>query len=329
LKTFEYLEPGTIKEAVSTLDKYRGKAKVLAGGTDLLVRMKQEVVTPQYLVNIKKIAGLDYIKSDGGKGIKIGALTPLRTIETSEVVQKKYGVLAQAASRVAYLQIRNVGTIAGNISQESRCWYYNQSHDWHRSWTPCYHLDGKVCYADKEAKGCQNRILQSDTAPALIALGARVKIVGGSGERVIPVKDFFKKVGNVLKPDEIITEIEIPAPSANTVGVYSRYSVRKAMDYPVVGIAVVMDLEGDLCRDIKIVSVAVSTAPVEISEVEALLKGKKINADLFDEAEQLAKAKITPQAVKLGDQSAEFKANMVGVSVKRAIGECLRLAKSG
>ncbi|MAF85341.1 MAG: hypothetical protein CL875_02495 [Dehalococcoidales bacterium] len=191
LKTFEYLEPKTVEEAISLLKKYKGKAKLIAGGTDVLVLMKQEVVTPHYLVNLKRIPGLAYINSDGGNGIKIGALTTLRAIETSSVIQEKLGVLAQAAGRVAYLQVRNVGSIAGNICQESRCWYYNQSHDWHRSWTPCYKLGGKVCYVDKEDRGCQKRILQSDTAPVLIALGARVKIVGKDGEKVIPGVDML------------------------------------------------------------------------------------------------------------------------------------------
>ena len=328
MKTFEYLEPKTVDEAVSILNKCGGKAKLIAGGTDVLVLMKQEVVTPQCLVNIKGIPGLDYINSDGGDGIKIGALTTLRAVETSSVIKEKFGVLAQAAGRVAYLQIRNVGSIAGNICQESRCWYYDQSHDWHRSWTPCYKLGGKVCYVDKRDKGCLKRILQSDLAPALIALGARVKIVGGDGEKVIPVKDFFKKVGNILKTDEILTEAQIPNQPPNTVGVYSRYSVRKSIDYPVVGVAVVMNLEEGWCRDIKIVSVAAASAPIEIDEVEALFTGKKIDSELIDKTVQVTKDKMATQAIKLGEHSADFKTNMAGVLVKRAIEACLESVKS-
>ena len=327
MKKFEYLEPKTVKEAISLLVKYKGKVRLIVGGTDLLVLMKQRLVFPQYLVNIKRIPGLDYINLDGGKELKLGALTTLRTIETSAVVREKFSILAQAASKVASLQIRNIGSIGGNICQDYRCWYYNQSHDWHRAWTPCYERGGHVCYVDKRLKGCQLMVLLSDTAPALIALDAKLKIVGGNGERVIPVKDFFKKVGNVLKPDELLTEIQIPSQPANSCGVYLRFSPRKAIDYPVVGIAVMMGVDSGVCRDAKIVSGAVACAPFELDKAEGLLKGKKIDAGIIERAAQTAKDQLAPQAISFGDHPADFKTNMAGVLVKRAIEECLKSAK--
>jgi len=330
LKKFEYFEPGTIEEAVSLFAQYRKEAKLLAGGTDLLVLLKQRLLSARYLVNIKRTSGLDYINSDDGEGLKIGALTTLSTIETSAVVREKFSILAQAASKVASLQIRNIGSIGGNICQDPRCWYYNQSHDWHRAWTPCYKLGGHVCYVDKGDKGCQKRILQSDTAPALIALGARVKVIGEGRERVIPVKDFFKKVGNVLKADEILTEIQIPNQPPHASGAYLRFSPRKAIDYPVVGIAVMMrmDPEYSLCRDIKIVFGAVTPVPFEIDEAEDLLRGKKIDSDIIDGVVQTVRDKVALQAISFGDHSADFKTDMTGVLVKRAIEECLKSAKS-
>jgi xanthine dehydrogenase YagS FAD-binding subunit len=328
LKKFESFEPKTIEGAVSLLAKYKREAKLLAGGTDLLVLLKQRLLSPQYLVNIKRIPGLDYINSNDGEGLKVGALTTLRTIETSAVVRKKFSILAQAASKVASLQIRNIGSIGGNICQDSRCWYYNQSHDWHRAWTPCYKLGGKVCYVDKGVKGCQMRVLLSDTAPALIALDAKLKIVVGNGERVIPVKDFFKKVGNVLKPDELLTEIQIPSQPVNSCGVYLRFSPRKAIDYPVVGIAVVMGVDLGVCRDVKIVSGAVASVPFEIDKAEDLLRGKKIDSDIIDGVAQTTKDQLDTQAISFGDHSADFKTNMTRVLVKRAIEECLKSAKS-
>jgi xanthine dehydrogenase YagS FAD-binding subunit len=328
LNKFEYFEPKTIDEAASLLAKYKRKAKLLAGGTDLLVLLKQRLLSPQYLVNIKRISGLDYVNSDDGEGLKVGALTTLHTIETSAVVREKFSILAQAASKVASLQIRNIGSIGGNICQDSRCWYYNQSHDWHRAWIPCYKRGGHVCYVDKGDKGCQKRILQSDTAPALIALGAKMKVVGEDGERVIPVKSFFRKVGNVLKADEILAEIQIPNQPPHASGAYLRFSPRKAIDYPVVGIAVMMGMESESCRDIKIVSGAVTPVPFEIAEAEDLLRGRKIDSDIIDRVAQTAKDKVATQAISFGDHPADFKTNITGVLVKRAIEECLKSAKS-
>jgi len=173
--------------------------------------------------------------------------------------------------------------------------------------------------------------LLSDTAPALMALGAKVKAVGENGERVIPAKDFFKISRNALKADEILTEIQIPNQPAYTSGVYLRYSPRKAIDYPIVGIAVMMrmDSEYSLCRDIKIISSAATPVPFEIDEAEELLRGKKIDSDAIEKTAQIAKDKVAPQAINFGDHSADFKTNIAGVLVIQAIEACLKSAKSG
>jgi len=327
LKKFGYCEPKTVEEAISLLNKYKGKARLIAGGTDLLVLMKQRLVRPEYLINMKGISELDYVNFDDGEGLKVGALTTLNTIETSAMVQKRFGILAQAAGKVAALQIRNIGSIGGNICQDYRCWYHNQSHDWRRFWTPCYRRGGDICYVNKGSKQCQRAYL-SDTAPALIALGAKLRVVGGKGERVIPAKDFFKKSRNILKADEILTEIQIPNQMPHTTGLYLKFSLRKAIDYPMVGIAVVMsmDSKNSLCHDIKIVSGAVTPIPLEIGEAEDILRGKKIDSDIIDRAAQTAKAKVAAQAIRSIDHSADFKTNIAGVLLKRAIEGCLRLA---
>jgi len=328
-KKFEYFEPETIEEAISLLVKYKGQARLFAGGTDLLPLMKQEVVSPQYLINIKKNPGLDYINPDNGKGLKVGALTTLHAIETSPVIREKCGILAQAASKVASLQIRNIGSIAGNICQGYRCWYYNQSHDWRKFWAPCYKRGGDICYADKGAKRCQNMVLRSDTAPALIALGAKVKLVGEDGERVIPIKDFFEKTGNRLRGDEILTEIQIPDQPPHACGVYLRWSPRRALDYPVVGTAVIMemDTENSLCRNIKIIFSSVAPVPFEVDEAEDFLRGKKIDSDIIDMAAQIVRDSVATKAIKFGDHSADYKTTMAGILIKQSIEDCLKLAK--
>ena len=322
LKKFEYFEPKSVEEAVSLLAKYKGKAKLLAGGTDLLVLMKQRLLIPQYIINIKKISDLNHINLNDGKGLKIGALTTLSSIETSTVVRKKFNILAQAASKVASRQIRNIGSIGGNICQDPRCWYYNQSHDWHRAWTPCYTLGGKVCCGDEEVKGCQRKVLLSDIAPALFALGAKIKIVRENGERIVPIKDFYKKVGNVLKSDELLTEIQIPAQLPNSIGIYSKYSPRKAIDYPMAAVAVMKKIDSGVCTDIKIISSAVTTVPFEVSEAEDLLRGNKIDSGIIEQVVQTVRDKVARHAISFGDHSADFKTEITGVLVKRALEEC-------
>jgi len=290
MKKFEYFEPSTLEEAFSLLNKYDGEIKVLGGGTDLLVAMKERELTPPYIMNIKGIPGLDYIKYEEKGDLRIGALTTIRTIETSKVIREKFSVLAQAAGLLGSIQVRNRATIGGNL-----------------------------CNAAPSA----------ETAPALIGLKAKMKLVSSKGERVVPLEEFFVGPGvTVLKKGEILSEIIVPFSPSYTKGVYIKYSPRKAMDIAVVGVAVVATLstEEKVWEDVNIVLGAVAPTPLRARKAEEALRGKKISEDLVEKAGQLAYEEVCPISdVRASD---DYRKEMVKVLVEKAIREISELKES-
>ena len=325
MRDFEYFEPTTIDEAISLLVRYGGKAKILAGGTDLLVTMKQGVVNPDCLINIKKIPDMNRIGYDEKKGFKIGALTTLLELESSLLVQEKTGVLSQAAHRVGAARIRSRGTIGGNLCQDAKCVYYPWAYLWHRPL--CYRAGGNVCYAVKGARSCQ-AMATSETAPALIALQARANIVGPQGARTVPIEDFFVEAGvTAVQGDELLIAVEIPNPPPRTSGVYLKHSLRGAIDYAVAGVAVVLTIEsnGGACRDAKIGLIGVGRVPVRASKAEGVMKGKEIEDNLIDQAAQVASGEAHPISDIHG--SATYRRKMVNHLVKRAVRQALDTVK--
>ncbi len=289
LKDFEYFEPRTIEQAISLLKEYKEKAKVVAGGTDLIVQMKLKEITPQYLVNLKTIPHLDYIDYHPKEGLRIGALTTLHALEISSVINERFPILGQAAHTIGSVQIRNLGTLGGNL-----------------------------CHAAPSA----------DTAPALMGLGARVGMISSQGERTIALEDFFTGPGKtVLQSDEILTEIQIPNPPPHTGGIYIKHSVRSAMDLAIVGVAVVITLDppNRVCRDVKITLGAVAPTPIRAHQAEGILRGKTAEDRLVEEAAQMA----SQQTRSISDirGSAEYRREMVKVLTGRAVRRALELAR--
>jgi len=325
MRDFEYFEPTTIDEAVSLLIKYGKKAKVLAGGTDLLVTMKQGMVKPDCLVNIKKIPGMTHVSYDGKKDFKIGALTTLRDLESSPPIQEKIGVLAQAARQVGAARIRSLGTIGGNLCQDVKCLYYPWACLWRRA--PCYRAGGGVCYQVKGANSCQ-AMATSETAPALIALEARASVIGLQGERTVPIEKLFVEAGvTALQDDEILTTIEIPSSPPYTSGVYLKHSLRGAIGFAIAGVAVVITLEsnGGACSDAKIGIIGTARTPIRASKAEEMLKGEKIENNLIDQVAQTASGETHPISDIRG--SATYRRRMVSHLVKRAVRQALDTAK--
>ena len=278
---FNYLEPVTIKEAVSLLSKYDGKARAIAGGTDLLVQIRGKTIKPEYVVDIGYIPGLDYINYDEKQGLSIGALATIRAIEKSDKLCRIYPVISQAAGLLGSVAIRNVATIGGNL-----------------------------CNAAPSA----------DTAPPLIGLSARARIIGPGGERLVSLEDFFTGPGEtVLKAGELLLEIQVPVPPAGTKGVYLKHG-RSAVDLATVGVAVIMALEsGGVCRDVKIVLGAVAPTPMRAKKAEGVLRGKKVEPALVEEAAQVASGEAQP--ITDVRASAEYRKEMVKVFTRRAIGQ--------
>lgn len=288
LPRFDHLEPKTTKEACSLLSKYKGKAKVIAGGTDLLPAMRNREVTPAYIINVRSIPNLDHIHYTDAEGLKIGALATLYDIESSPIIREKFPMVADAASKIGTPQVRNMGTIGGNL-----------------------------CNASPSA----------DTAPPLIGLEAKAKINGPNRERVIALEEFFIGPGeNALQADEILTEIQIPNPPPHTRGVYLKLPARTMVDLAVVGVAVVVTLD-DKERsivDAKIVLGAVAPTPVRARQAEDIIKSKAISRELIEKAAEAAAGEAKPISDLRG--SASYRKEMVNTLTKRAIRQVTALA---
>jgi carbon-monoxide dehydrogenase medium subunit len=279
MKRFGYLEPKGLDEAVAMLGRHKGKASILAGGTDLLVEIKEHIRQPDQVINIKKISGMDRLRFDPKVGLSFGALVTAREIELSPDVLRDYRGLAQAAAELGSIQVRNRATIAGN-----------------------------VCRASPSA----------DTLPPLIAEGAKAKIYGPGGEREVALEGFFLGPGKtVLQPDEILTGIVMPAVERGSASVYIKHGRRKAMELATVGVAVALTIDGRTCRKIRIVLGAVAPTPIRAKRAEALLEGQTLSDKLIDAAAQAAMEDTRPISNVRG--SAAYRREMSRVLTARAI----------
>ncbi len=315
-KKFAHVNAKTIDEASSILRA--GKAAVISGGTDLLGTMRFEILPnyPEVLVNLKTIPGLDYVKEEGGV-LKIGALTRLEDIAKNDVIRKKYTALAEGAHRTATPHIREMGTIAGNICQFNRCWYFRNPDN--RFF--CFRKGGKQCFAmagDNRyhsifgaVKYCL-AVNPSDTAPALVALDAKIK----TNKRIIEAEQFWDMTvpgSTVLAADEIVAEIQIPAPAAGAKSAFIKFAIRKSIDFPIVNCAAMIGGgNARICMN------AVYNKPYRATQAEEVIKGKSINEANADAAgaAAVASAKVLP-----GDRN-KWKIPIAKTMVKRAILAC-------
>jgi 4-hydroxybenzoyl-CoA reductase subunit beta len=284
LPKFSYVEPKTVEAACSILAEER-HAKVLAGGTDLLVNMKNRVETPDFLVNLKGVPHLNFIRPDEG-GLTIGALTPLKKIYSSREIGSKLPSLTQAASGVGSYHHQVMGTIGGNICQQNRCNYFNQSAGWHSARPKCLKMGGGVCHVVRNASECFS-CYHGELAPLLIAMSARVEVQGHENRRVIPIEDLFTGDGETplaLSQGEILTEVRIPAKAVQGISYYIKFADRGSIDFPVVGVAVwALPAEGEY----RVCFTAVDRRPVRAKQVEDFLRGQRLDAKVLSQAEEL------------------------------------------
>jgi len=301
VKEFKHFNAYSVDEAVSLMGRYGERAVVIAGGTDVLGKMKDSILPayPEALINIKTIQGLSDIKESGGM-LTIGALTLLADIADSAVIRSKYTALAQAAGRTASPHLRNMGTIGGNICQDIRCWYYrNQNNRF-----SCLRKKGGRCYAIKgdnryhsifggSVSGGCFAVHPSDTAPALVALDA--KIVTSS--RTIDAEKFFevKPVKTtVLKTDEIVTGIQVPEPAAGSSSAFLKFALRRSIDFPIVNCAVMITRKDGKVSAARICLNAVHVIPYRAGKAEQVITGRVIDEAAADEAGVAAVAEAKP-----------------------------------
>ena len=288
IKDFEYLAPKTLGEALALLDKHGDECKVIAGGQSLLILMRQGLVAPAYLIDIKGLPGLATIKLDPKEGLKIGALVTHRAIEKSPEIQQRFGVLHEMERRLASIQTRNWGTIGGNL-----------------------------CHADPAG----------DPAPVLIAMNATVTVTSTKGPRTVPLEDFvLDYFETAMQHNELLTEIRVPTPAPQTGTVYSKFNVIES-ELGTVGVAVSITLSSKdrTCGDVRIVLGGAGPRPLRAKQAEAALRGKKITDDLLKEAGERAAAEAQP--ISDINASADYRRELLKVQVRRMAAEALSRAE--
>ena len=286
MKPFTYTAPTTLDEALTSLERGE-EPRLLAGGTDLLGTARRGIETPDHLINLKSIPELTGIHQTPDNGLTIGAIPRLSDVAENQLVVENYPILVQAIAQTATPQIRNTGTIGGNLCQRPRCWYYRHPD------FPCVRKRGEGCFA-VGGKNSYHAIFgghgcfivhPSDTAPALIALGARVEIIGPGGSRELPLSDFF--VGpeenltgeTALAPNEILTRIHLPPPASGSTGLYLKASERRATDFALVSVAVVLARQDAQITHARVVLSGVAPIPWRLPKVEEILLERGTSAE--------------------------------------------------
>jgi aerobic carbon-monoxide dehydrogenase medium subunit len=287
VKEFEYLEPQSIQQALEWLDAHRGRARVLAGGTDLYLRLRKGVFLPDYVIDLKRVPGLDYITPNRGGGAQIGPATLQDDVARSALMQQLYPALAEAASWVGSIQTRNRATVVGN-----------------------------VCNASPAA----------DAAPALLSYGAQVKIASAQGERTIPLEEFFVGPGKtVLRDNELVAEIILPAPQPHTGAAFFRRT-RTAMDIAVVCGAAMLQFTNGTCQNARIALGAVGPIPLRAARAEAVLRGQTLTDQVVEEASRMASEEARP--IDDVRSTAEYRREMVRVLTRRGLRQAMERARA-
>lgn len=332
LPSFEYVDAQGAEEVVFWLQKYGQKARVIAGATDLLGFMKDRVEgpeckIPEVLVNIKKIPEMTRIACDEGTGLKIGAGVTLSRVATSDVIRQEFKILSQAALQVGTTQLRNRGTLGGNLCQRPRCLYFRHPH------FLCFKKGGSRCYAATGEHRFYHSILKqgrcvmahpSDLAPALIALKAEVMIMSPNGSKTVPLQKLFlgpnHTVETILKTDEVLTEIRAPLQSEGTRQVFLKERIRHAADFALSSVAAVARISDGTCEEARIVLGGVAPFPYVASTAEKLIKGKKLDEGLISQAAEASVEGAKPLAMN------RYKVDLTKTLVKRALASILNYA---
>ena len=296
LPRLSVLRPESVEEAVDLVTQHGAKAKLYAGGTDLFPRIKYRVTLPEVVISLKKpISRARIIDED--QFLSLDAVTPLAQVAQSEKVLESAPILAEAASAVGSSQIRNMGTLGGNLCLENRCMYYNQSHTF-QFVEPCFKREGDLCYHIPKSERCW-AVFCGDTAPALISLGAQVEVMSAKTTRRIPVEEFYS--GYSLRPlaifpSEMVSRVLIPKTSLPRGSAFLKLSLRGGMEFAGLSVAVLLEMMDDraTCQKARIVVGSVSSAPLRATKAEALLAGQKFSEDLFHEAAETVSREIKP-----------------------------------
>jgi 4-hydroxybenzoyl-CoA reductase subunit beta len=327
LPPFRYHRPGSVAEAVGVLAEYGPEAMPVAGGTDLIPNMKHRLFTPAHLVALK---GLEELHGIGiaGDELTVGAAETLTSVATHPQVRLHFSALADAAGHVAGPQLRNSGTIGGNLCLDTRCTYYNQSAFWREALGFCLKKDGDVCHVTKVGTKCV-AAHSADTPPVLMTLGAVVDLYGPEGERSVQVRDFFVTDGifnTVRRPGELVVRIRIPLPGKGYRGAYAKLRQRKSIDFPLLTVAVGATLDDEeRVSEIQGVVTALGASPKELTGWTDIAVGERLTDEVIDALAERAHTQCHPLENIIVDP--DWRRAMVPVHVRRALGR-LRESRS-
>jgi xanthine dehydrogenase YagS FAD-binding subunit len=328
LPNFEHIDATDVEEAVSCLHRYGEKARVIAGATDLLSLMKDRIDVPEVLVNIKTIPGMTGITYDEKAGLRIGAAVTLNQVALSDLIQQKFSILSQAALQVGTTQLRNVGTVGGNVCQRPRCLYFRHPH------FMCFKKGGATCYAAAGEHRFYHAIMKkgkcvmahpSDMAPSLVALKAKAIIAGPEGERKVPFASFFLNPNGpgetILKPDEFLVAVEIPN-QETTHQLFLKHRIRHAADFALVSVAMVARMSADVCEDIAVVLGGIAPFPYVAAMAEEMIRGRRLDERLISDAAETSVKEARPLPMN------GYKVDLTKTLVRRALISIVRYTKS-
>jgi len=318
LPPFTYLAPKTVADAARLLGEHGADAMIVAGGTDLYPNMKRRQFEPKVLVGLGGISELRGVRGSASRGLSVGPMTTLTAVSQHAEIVSHYPALAMAAGLVSSPQLRNMGTIGGNVCVDTRCNYYNQSYEWRKAIGFCMKKDGDICLVAPGSSRCW-AVSSSDTAPALWSLGARIRLTSADGERTAPIAALYRDDGIeylAKRHDEILADIILP-PADGWRSRYLKLRRRGSFDFPVLGVAVAARLDGDVVHEARIVLGAVASLPREAKPAAESLRGQRLSEDVIARAADLAAGPAKP--LDNTDYAHFYRKKMTRVFVARAL----------
>lgn len=331
IETFKYLKPHSLNEACAFLAAYGGTAKILAGGTDVLVALKQKRIQPEVVVDIRGLEELSHLAFEADKCLRIGSLVTVDRVAMDEQIQKSFSVVSEAALSIGALQHRTMGTVGGNTCLETRCWFYNQSSSWRKARAVCSKLGGDICHVVNKGGGVCHAVFSADLAAGLVAMDAEVVLTSPGEERVLPLNDFYTGDGirpHVLRADEIVREIRIAASPYAVKSAYLKKRVRGAIDFAQAGVAVALwlDKHTSEIKKARIVLGSLGTRPIRVTKAEEMLLNREINEKTLLEIQRLASKAASPVKNVFG-ATVSYRREIAGTLAGEGIEQLLGLNK--
>jgi len=320
LPMFRHHSPGNLDEALALLEQLKSSgedAKVIAGGTDLVPNMKHEIMTPEHVVSLERLGLAGIEERDGA--FHIGAMTTIQTLADDPLMRERLPAFVDACGQIAGPQLRRMGTLGGNICLDTRCLYINQSHFWRSSLGFCIKKDGDVCHVVAGGKNCV-AAASNDSVLPLTLYGAEVRLLSARGERQLPIQKFYTADGvknTVIEPDEILVEVIVPAPTHNVHVAFEKLRVRKSIDFPLLNVAVLVELDAsDAIERFEMVVSALGARPKRMN-LDKALRGKPLDQTAIDQAGRKAYASCRPLTNLATDP--DWRREMVPVLIKKAV----------